>query len=131
MKELKKKIGEMSYDGLVSDLNPPVEVRGRIIAHNSSEQKYPRGMIFSRSVKSGKLYPLGSQAEADDTLKPDCVLCEETIVGKADEVTAEVYTAGCFDLGKVTAGKDYEITEADKDELRKRNIVFKSAFESN
>jgi hypothetical protein len=65
---LNNKIGEMSYDNLITDLNPPVEVRGRVIAHFSSEMTYPRGTIFARSALNNKLYPLGSTAGTDDTL---------------------------------------------------------------
>jgi len=119
-----------NHDGLITDVNPAIEVRGRVIAHGTAEQTYPRGTVFARSAQNSKLYLLGSMAASGDTLVPDCILCAETVVGKTDDVTAEVYTAGCFDLGKVTVKESYEIKEMDKDELRKRNIVFKSAFKA-
>ena len=42
-----------------------------------------------------------------------------------------VYTAGCFDIGKVTVSASYTITEGDKDNLRMRGIVFKAAAAAN
>lgn len=41
------------------------------------------------------------------------------------------YTAGCFDIGKVTVSASYTITEGDKDNLRMRGIVFKAAAAAN
>ncbi|MCL1903995.1 MAG: head decoration protein [Oscillospiraceae bacterium] len=124
--ELNQKVGEMSYDGLISDLNPPVEVRGRAIAKSTEKQTFVRGTIFAKSAGTNKLYVLGSVPEAGDTLLPDCVLCDDTTVGTADDVNVAVYTAGCFNPEKTTVKGGYEITETDFDELRKRNIVFKA-----
>lgn len=42
-----------------------------------------------------------------------------------------LYTAGCFDIGKVTVSASYTITESDKDNLRMRGIVFKAAAAAN
>ena len=128
MKDLNRKVGEMGYDGLIADLNPPVEVRGRVIAKTSKAAIFPRGTVFSKSVEDDKLYILGSLPESGDTLLPDCVLCDETAVGEDEDVTVAVYTAGCFNSEKITVKEDYEIKETDFDELRKRNIVFKAVF---
>lgn len=38
-----------------------------------------------------------------------------------------MYTAGCFDPGKVIVADEYTITEGDLDALRMRDIVFKAA----
>ncbi|MCL1866614.1 MAG: head decoration protein [Oscillospiraceae bacterium] len=131
MKDLNRKVGEVNYDGLISDINPPVEVRGRVIAKMESEQTFPRGTVFSISKENGKLYPLGSTAESGDTLTPDCILCDDTKVGTSDDVSVTVYTVGCFNTAKVTVEDGYSVTRDDFDELRKRGIVFKSAFDSN
>ena len=53
-----------------------------------------------------------------------------TLDPAADEKVA-VYTAGCFDIGKVTVSASYTITESDKDNLRMRGIVFKAAAAAN
>ena len=61
----------------------------------------------------------------------DCILCDDTTVGTTEDLAVAVYTAGCFDPDKVIVKEGYTITEADKDELHKRNIVFKAAFDAN
>ena len=52
-------------------------------------------------------------------------------VGTAADEKVAVYTAGCFDIGKVTVSASYTITESDKDNLRMRGIVFKAAAAAN
>jgi hypothetical protein len=127
---LNRKVGEMNYDGLITDLNPPVQVRGGTIAKTAEITTYLRGAIFAKSVTDNKLYVLGSDS-GGATFLPDCILCDDTEIGTADDVNAAVYTAGCFDPEKVSVAEGYTITEADKDELRKRNIVFRAVFEAN
>jgi hypothetical protein len=66
----------------------------------------------------------------DAMLTPDCILCDDTEVGTDNDVNVAVYTAGCFNPQKVTVNDGYTITEANKDELRKRDIVFNAASEA-
>lgn len=127
MKNLSNNIGKMEYDGLITDIIPQVQVRGGVIAALSEAATYKRGTILAKSAKDGKLYILGSTA---DTLTADCILCDDTEIGTSEDVSVEVYTAGCFDLNKLTADDGYTITEADKDKLRERGIVFKAASEA-
>lgn len=122
MAELNRKVGEMNYDGLITDLNPPVQVRGGTMAGLAAAETYPRGTILAKS-DDNKLYILAAGAGT-----PDCILCDDTEIDE-DDVNAAVYTAGCFNPEKVTVADGYTITEADKDELRKRNIVFRAALE--
>jgi len=131
MKELNRKIGDMEYDGLITDLNPPVEVRGRVIAKQSSEKTFLRGTIFARSKADSKLYILGSTPDTGDTLTPDCILCDDSEIGTVNDLDTPVYTAGCFHPGKVTVADGYTISDADLDELRKRNIVFRMPHAAN
>ena len=58
---------------------------------------------------------------------PDCILCDDTEVGAAEDVPVDVYAAGCFDPEKVTVAEGYTITQADKDKLRAYSIIFKAA----
>lgn len=133
MKELGRKLGDMEYDGLITDLTPKPQVRGGTIAKLTTTTVYKRGTLLSKSVKDGLLHILGeappapASGETADTYTPDCILCDDTEVGTTEDVKVATYTAGCFDPGKVTVAKDYTITEGDKDNLRMRNIVFKSA----
>ena len=125
MADLNRKVGEMNYDGLITDLNPPVQVHGGTIAKLSAKATYMRGTILAKDG-DGKLVILGT---ADSV--PDCILCDDTEIGTTADVNAAVYTAGCFDPDKVTVKDAYDITEEDRDELRKRNIVFRSVFDAN
>lgn len=133
MRELGRKLGDMEYDGLITDLTPKPQVRGGTIAKLSAATVYKRGTLLAKSAKDGLLHILGEEppapgtGETKDTYTPDCILCDDTEVGIAEDVKVATYTAGCFDLGKVTVAKNYTITEGDKDNLRMRNIVFKSA----
>ena len=74
---------------------------------------------------------LGTAAVSNETLTPDCILCDDIEVGTAADEKVAVYTAGCFDIGKVTVSAGYTITEGDKDNLRMRGIVFKAAAAAN
>ena len=74
---------------------------------------------------------LGTAAVSNETLTPDCILCDDIEVGTAADEKVAVYTAGCFDIGKVTVLASYTITEGDKDNLRMRGIVFKAAAAAN
>lgn len=129
MKNLSNNLGKMEYDGLITDIIPQVQVRGGTVAALTAAATYKRGTVLAKSTKDGKLYILGSTAATGDTLTADCILCDDTEIGTTD-TKVEVYTAGCFSLDKLTVAADYTITEADKDKLRERGIVFKSASEA-
>lgn len=120
MTNLSKKIGEMEFDGLVTDLTPPVQVRGGTITKGAAEITYKRGTVFGKS-------DAGVLAIYDGTNTPDCILCDEVTVGADADASVAVYTAGCFDPGKVIVADSYSLTAADYDKLRMRGIVFKSA----
>lgn len=128
--ELNRKLDSMDYDGLITDLNPPVAVAGRTIAKGSAETTYKRGTIFAIKTSDQKLYPLGTTA-TDEEFTPDCVLCDDVTVGTAADEKVPVYTAGCFNPEKVSVKSGYTITDADKDALRTRSIVFRAAFPAN
>lgn len=131
MTNLSKKLGEMNFDGLFTDVVPAVQVRGGIIRkQTTSAVTLKRGTILAKSygtADAGKLVILGSTAANNETLTPDCVLCDDVTVGTDADEKVAVYTAGCFDPDKVSATANYSITETDKDNLRMRGIVFKDA----
>jgi len=131
MINLSEKLGEMTFDGLITDIKPAPEVRGGVIRKLSAAATLKRGTILAKSsgtAGDGKLVVLGSTANENETLTPDCILCD---VGTAADEKVAVYTAGCFDIGKVTVSASYTITEGDKDNLRMRGIVFKAAAAAN
>jgi len=121
MRELSRKVGEMEHDGLVTDLNPPVRVAGGTIAKLTTAATYKRGTLLGKADATGLL------SLYDGTTTPDCILCDDTEIGIDADVTVPVYMAGCFNPDKVTVADAYTITEADKDKLRERGIVFKAA----
>lgn len=119
-KELRQKLGSMEYDGLITGLNPPTRVDGGTIAKLAAPATLKRGTLLGKA-DSGLL------SIYDGTGTPDCILCDETEVGTAEDVPVDVYVAGCFDPEKVTVADGYTITQADKDKLRTYSIVFKAA----
>lgn len=127
MKILNRKLGEMEYDGLITGLNPKVRMDGGTIAKLTAAATYPRGTVLAKSAADGKLYILGTEAAADDTLTPDCILCDDTDVGTEEDVPVVVYVSGCFDPQKITMANDYTLTQADKDKFRAYGIAFKAA----
>lgn len=128
---LSRKVGEMEHDGLVTDVTPKVQVRGKTIRKMSAETELKRGTILAKSSVDGKLVVLGTTAVNSETLTPDCILCDDITVGTTDDVIATVYTAGCFNTEKITVASGYTMTEADADALRKYDIVFKAAHPAN
>ena len=134
MKNLYSKVGEMEFDGLITDVIPEPIVRGGTIRKLGAAATLVRGTILAKSSGSagdGKLVVLGTTAASNETLTPDCILCDDVDVGTSDDVKTEVYVAGCFDINKCTVKSGYTITADDKDKLRERGILFKSAAAAN
>lgn len=135
MTNLSKKLGETEFDGLITDVVPTVQVRGGVIRkQTTSAVTLKRGTILAKSYGTagdGKLVVLGTPAASNETLTPDCVLCDDVEVGTAADENVAVYTAGCFDPDKVTVAESYTISQTDKDNLRMRGIVFKDAAAAN
>ncbi len=84
--ELGKKLGEMAYDGLITNLTPPVQVFGGTICKLSAEATYPRGTLLAKSTKDGKLYILGTTAASGDTL-PLKVVVPPTMIERKSTTT--------------------------------------------
>lgn len=57
-----------------------------------------------------------------EVMTPDCILCDDVIIGTVADVNTVVYTAGCFNKDALTVKDAYTMTEADKDKLRERGI---------
>lgn len=125
----------MNYDGLFTGLEPAQQVQGGVIRKAADEAvTLKRGTILAKSsgtAGDGKLVALGTAAGSNETLTPDCILCDDIEVGTENDEPVAVYTAGCFDPEKVAVADEYTITESDKDALRMRGIVFKAAAPAN
>ena len=134
MTNLSKKLGDMNYDGLFTDVVPAVQVSGGTIRKLSAAATLKRGTILAKSsgtAGDGKLVVLGAAAVTNETLTPDCILCDDIDVGTSADEKVAVYTAGCFDPDKVTVAASHTISETEKDNLRMRGIVFKNAAAAN
>lgn len=120
MTELSKKIGDMEFDGLVTDLTPHIQVSGGVIAKGAALTTYKRGTVLGMSEG-------GTLSIYDGTGTPNCILCDDTDVGTEEDANVAVYISGCFDPNKVTLADSYELTADDIDQLRMRGIIFKAA----
>ena len=89
MKMLSQKVAEVSYDGLITDLFPAVEVRGGIIKATGSETVLKRGTLLGRTVADGTLAVF---AGSSDTVKPYGILCDDT-------------TVNAENIGKIAGGR--------------------------
>ena len=127
MAELSRKIGEMTYDGLVTDVAPQVIVAGGTIAKGAAEATFVRGTLMAKSASTGKLAIFGSTAAEGDTLTADCILCDDIKVGTSADANVAVYIGGCFDPNKLVIAEGATITEAVKDTLREKGIILKAA----
>ena len=134
-KRLDENIGSVGYDGLIVANEPVADVFTVTIRKEATAAAtYKRGTVLALSAGTagdGKLVILGSTAATNETLTPDCVLCDDVTVGTDADEKVAVYTAGCFDPDKVSVAASYSITETDKDNLRMRGIVFKDAAAAN
>lgn len=134
MKNLSNKLGEMTFDGLIAGLIPEVQVGGGVIRKLSAETTLKRGTILAKSsgtAGDGKLVILGTAAATNETLTPDCILCDDIKVGITDDEAVSVYTAGCFNSGKLTMASGHTISAGDLDNLRMRGIVLKAVSPAN
>ena len=61
--------------------------------------------------------------EAAGANSPDCVLTDDTTVGTTEDESVTVYISGNFNEDALIVASGYTITEADKDELRKKGIL--------
>lgn len=124
-KHLNRKVDGMSYDKLIAGTNPPVKVASGIIGKLAAEAAYKRGTVLCRSSGTGgdgKLKILGTTAGSNETLTPDCILCDDEDIGTDADANVAVYVMGCFNEDALTVGEEYTITQADKDTLRERGI---------
>lgn len=121
-KVLVEKLGDVEFDNLIADVNPPKRVGAGVIASTGTEAKYVRGTVLAKSASDGKLYILGTDANGGDKTA-NCVLTDDVTVAADADATTTVYLAGCFNSEKLAVKDGYTITEADKDTLRMNGIA--------
>jgi len=121
MQELLRKVETFKPDDLVCGTQPPLRVGGAVLKANAGALK--RGTILAKGA-DGKLDILGN----DETAEAYGILTDDT-PESAEDLPVEIYISGMFNLNKLIAKEGYDITEKDKDALRKYGIEYKAAFE--
>lgn len=128
MTNLYAKVGDVVCDGLVAGIRPAIQVGAKTIRKLGTAATLKRGTIMAKSSTDDKLVILGSVAAEGETLTPDCILTDDVAVGTTSDVITTAYTAGLFNSAKTIVAEDHTITAAEKDALRKYDIVLTAAL---
>ena len=132
MADLYKNYDADIYDGLITNVVPPIVTGAEtILKESSTKATYARGTVFAKSSTTGKVVILGTTAGQNETLTPFGILCDETEVGTTADVNALFYLAGSFDPDKLIVKTGYTITEADIDALRNGGIFLKAQIDAD
>lgn len=89
MANLNAKIGDMAYDGLVTDIKPAVIVAGGVIAHGVAEASFVRGTLLEKGA-DGKLYIFGTNPSGTITEEFNGDGSEKTFTLTADVLPVQV-----------------------------------------
>ena len=89
MANLNAKIGDMAYDGLVTDIKPAVIVAGGVIAHGIAEASFKRGTLLEKGA-DGKLYIFGTNPRGTITEEFNGDGSEKTFTLTADVLPVQV-----------------------------------------
>ena len=126
-RDLHEKIGSVEFEKLFAGLEPPALVRGGVIRKLGTAGTLKRGTLLAKSGCSagyGKLVIFCTTAASNETLTPDCILTDDIEVGTSADENATVYISGCFNLAALIVATGATITDADKDTLRTKGIIF-------
>lgn len=128
-KNLVNKVGECSQDNLIAGLFPRALTMGVKVA--AGEGLLKRGTLLTIKddgtyVVCGKKVTTGEGESAQTTVyaNPSAVLTEDIDASGTAAVTAVAYRSGNFNLDEIIVSEGYALTAADKDALRKYDIVF-------
>ena len=126
---LVNKVGECGQDNLIAGLFPRALTMG--VKVSAGEGLLKRGTILTAKedgtyVICGKKETTGEGDSATTTTyaNPSAVLTVDVDASGTTAVTAVAYRSGNFNPHAVIVAKDYTLTAADKDNLRKYDIVF-------
>lgn len=126
--KLSRKLGEVSYDNLFAGATPAPRTMGGVLRKGAEDVTLKRGTLLAKSSVDGKLVILGETANEGETLEPYGVLCDDTTVGTVEDEPCAIYAEGNFNSNSLIVADGYEITETDRDALRKYRIVMNSAL---
>ena len=113
MQELMNRVGETGQDNLIAGVFPPAEITGIKIA--AGQGQLLRGTVLAASDAGGVVLSAATTGKATYILTDD--------VDAAEAVGTTGYRAGCFNTKALIVAEGYELTEADRDSLRKYRIV--------
>lgn len=131
---LVNKVGECGQDNLIAGLFPRALTMGVKVA--AGEGLLKRGTLLTAKsdgtyVICGKKVTTGEGESATTTTygNPSAVLTVDVDASGSTAATAVAYRSGNFNPHAVIVAKDYTLTAADKDNLRKYGIVFTDMME--
>lgn len=131
---LVNKVGECGQDNLIAGLFPRALTMGVKVA--AGEGLLKRGTLLTAKsdgtyVICGKKVTTGEGESATTTTygNPSAVLTVDVDASGSTAATAVAYRSGNFNPHAVIVAKDYTLTAADKDNLRKYDIVFTGMME--
>ncbi len=131
---LVNKVGECGQDNLIAGLFPRALTMGVKVA--AGEGLLKRGTLLTAKsdgtyVICGKKVTTGEGESATTTTydNPSAVLTVDVDASGSTAATAVAYRSGNFNPHAVIVAKDYTLTAADKDNLRKYDIVFTDMME--
>lgn len=129
MRQLVKNVGERGQDNLIAGIFPRALTMPVKIA--AGEGLLQRGAILTAKndgtyVVCGKKETTGEGDAAQTTTysNPSAILTDAVDASGAEAVAAVAYRCGNFNPDAVTVAKGYTLTAADKDTLRKYDIIF-------
>lgn len=125
--QLNEDIATVQYDNLFYSDDVKAITGGVTITKGQGTLK--RGTILAKAA-SGKMVILGTtittgsgENQKTETPPADCVLCDDIVVADAEDAPAVAYLSGHFNIDALKVKANYSITDADKDELRTKNIL--------
>ena len=113
MRELMNKAGEIGQDNLIAGAFPPAEITGIKIA--AGQGQLLRGTVLAESDGGCVVLSAATTGKAAYILTDD--------VDATEEIGTTGYRAGNFNAKALIVAEGYELTEADRDSLRKYRIV--------
>lgn len=130
---LVNKVGECGQDNLIARLFPRALTMGIKVA--AGEGLLKRGTVLvatedgyvvcGKSVTTGE----GDNAVTTTYADPSAILVDDIDASGDEAVTAVAYRSGNFNPHAVIVADGYTLTAADKDTLRKYDIVFTDMME--
>lgn len=128
------KVGKSGQDNLIARLFPRALTMGIKVA--AGEGLLKRGTLLTAKedgtyVICGKKVTTGEGESAQTATygNPSAVLTVDVDASGSTAATAVAYRSGNFNPNAVIVAKDYTLTAADKDNLRKYDIVFTDMME--